>query len=179
MNSRLINTIKKLNSFQIENNTTYNEGSSDNTRITTIEKAIKNIESLSILQEELFIQSIHCIKYDLFRVAHVSAWTAFIDFLENSINDKKLEHVFELHDKWRKYKSKDVLIENISEHQFITCLCELRMIKKSEMKSLHGLLAKRNECAHPTTYNPDYNETLGYIAELINRLYNFMNHNKD
>jgi len=43
-------------------------------------------------------------------------------------------------------------------------------LTKSEMKALHGLLNKRNECAHPSEYFPDLNETLGYISELLNRI---------
>ena len=35
---------------------------------------------------------------------------------------------------------------------------------------LHGLLTRRNECAHPSTYLPGLNETLGYIAETLNRI---------
>lgn len=38
------------------------------------------------------------------------------------------------------------------------------------MKALHGLLNRRNECAHPSEYFPDLNETLGYIGELFKRI---------
>ena len=38
------------------------------------------------------------------------------------------------------------------------------------MKSLHGLLSKRNECAHPSDYEPEFSETIGYVSELLNRI---------
>jgi hypothetical protein len=38
------------------------------------------------------------------------------------------------------------------------------------MKALHGLLNRRNECAHPSDYFPNFNETLGYLAELFQRV---------
>ena len=38
------------------------------------------------------------------------------------------------------------------------------------MKALHGLLNRRNECAHPSDYFPDLNETLGYLSELFQRI---------
>jgi hypothetical protein len=41
---------------------------------------------------------------------------------------------------------------------------------KTTMKALHGLLNRRNECAHPSEYFPDLNETLGYIGELFKRI---------
>jgi hypothetical protein len=41
---------------------------------------------------------------------------------------------------------------------------------KTVMKALHGLLNRRNECAHPSDYFPNFNETLGYLAELFQRV---------
>jgi hypothetical protein len=41
---------------------------------------------------------------------------------------------------------------------------------KTTMKALHGLLNRRNECAHPSEYFPDLNEALGYIGELFKRI---------
>jgi hypothetical protein len=41
---------------------------------------------------------------------------------------------------------------------------------KTTMKALHGLLNRRNECAHPSEYFTDLNETLGYIGELFKRI---------
>ena len=41
---------------------------------------------------------------------------------------------------------------------------------KKEMKAFHGLLAKRNECAHPTSFYPGLNESLGYVSELLKRI---------
>jgi hypothetical protein len=38
------------------------------------------------------------------------------------------------------------------------------------MRTLHGLLSRRNECAHPSEYFPDLNMTLGYISDLIDRI---------
>jgi hypothetical protein len=38
---------------------------------------------------------------------------------------------------------------------------------KSEMKAFHGMLARRNECGHPRTYDPGLNEALGFTAEVM------------
>lgn len=35
------------------------------------------------------------------------------------------------------------------------------------MKSLHGLLHRRNQCAHPSDYYPDQNQALGYVGEVF------------
>jgi hypothetical protein len=41
---------------------------------------------------------------------------------------------------------------------------------KNEKNALLDLLRRRNECAHPTGYLPGVNETLGYIAEVLQRI---------
>jgi hypothetical protein len=40
------------------------------------------------------------------------------------------------------------------------------------MKAMHGLLNKRNECAHADEYDPSVNDTLGYVDELMKRIRN-------
>jgi hypothetical protein len=44
------------------------------------------------------------------------------------------------------------------------------VISKSERKAFHGLLNRRNECAHPSDFFPDMNQSLGYISEIVSRL---------
>ena len=45
-----------------------------------------------------------------------------------------------------------------------------RLITNSVMRALQGLLAKRNECAHPEDYEPSINDTLGYLDEMMKRI---------
>jgi hypothetical protein len=47
---------------------------------------------------------------------------------------------------------------------------DLGLTRKNEVKALQGLLNKRNECAHPSNYFPQLNDTLGYISELLQRI---------
>jgi hypothetical protein len=42
--------------------------------------------------------------------------------------------------------------------------------KRPTVKALQGLLAKRNECAHPGNYEPSINDTLGYLDEMMKRI---------
>jgi hypothetical protein len=44
------------------------------------------------------------------------------------------------------------------------------LISNATMKALQGLLAKRNECAHPGNYEPSINDTLGYLDEMMKRI---------
>ncbi len=46
-----------------------------------------------------------------------------------------------------------------------------RKVPTSEEKALKGLLTERNECAHPSDYEPDLNETLGYVSKVLKRVW--------
>lgn len=52
----------------------------------------------------------------------------------------------------------------------IECAFKIGLLNKNTVKNLKGLLAKRNECAHPSVYKPGLNDTLGYIDELLKRI---------
>jgi hypothetical protein len=56
------------------------------------------------------------------------------------------------------------------EFQLIQAAKKLGLCSNTEMKALHGMLNKRNECAHPNDFFPDMNITLGYISELLTRV---------
>ena len=62
------------------------------------------------------------------------------------------------------------LRENVVESQLLDVAAEVGLLSKQECKSLKGFLATRNECAHPGPYNPQMNETLGFVAALLNRV---------
>jgi hypothetical protein len=139
-------------------------------RLVQIDKTRKKISALSLLQTELFEQSISCVEQGIFRAAHVMAWAGFIDFLEHKINSDGLIKIKNARPGWVKYNSIEELRENIPEFQLIEATYNVGLFSKAEMKTILGLLSKRNECAHPTSYKPGMNESLGYISELFNRI---------
>lgn len=57
-----------------------------------------------------------------------------------------------------------------SDYQVIEAGKTARVYRASTMRALHGYLDRRNECAHPSTYYPDLNRTLGYVSDLIDRI---------
>jgi hypothetical protein len=109
------------------------------------------------------------VENELYRAAHVMAWAAFMDFLEEKLASDGLVKLRSLRAAW-KASSVDELRENVVEHQLIDAARDLGLLGKTESKALQGLLSKRNECAHPSDYFPGLNETLGYVAEVLNRI---------
>jgi len=71
------------------------------------------------------------------------------------------------------FASREDLVDKKADYAIIEVMRDCRFYAKPEMKSLHGLLSKRNECAHPTNYEPEFSETIGYVSELLNRIMKF------
>ncbi len=144
-------------------------------RIVTVTLTKDRIQGLSIKQENLLMQAISCLEHDLYKAAHVMAWAAFIDYLEMQLSEDNLQKVHKVRPKWEKYKTIEELRENIPEYQLLDVAKEIKLINKTANKSLQGLLSKRNECAHPSDYEPELNESLGFISELLKRIQQIKN----
>lgn len=138
-------------------------------RLVLLEDSYNKLSALSVRQDELLRQSLRCIENELFRAAHVMAWAGFMDFLEEKLASDGLKKLQKAYPNWKAATVED-LRENVVEYQLIVAARTLGLCGKTEMKSLHGLLNKRNECAHPSDYFPLLNETLGYFAEILQRI---------
>ncbi|AAB89572.1 predicted coding region AF_1680 [Archaeoglobus fulgidus DSM 4304] len=164
----LENMVKNLLKYESEVHkllSTYE--SAGKSRIIRLDESYKELDGLSIEQDELFREALRCVENGLFRAAHVLAWAGFIDFL-HSILALHIPQIKNKKEKWKISKKED--FREYPDFQIIEAAKDVGILNKSEMKTLKGLLSKRNECAHPSDYFPDLNETLGYISELLKRI---------
>jgi ribosomal protein S18 len=146
-------------------------------RIVELAKTYNDLNGLSIQQDELFRQSLRCVENQLYRAAHVMSWAGFMDFLEQKIVSDGFKKLHSAYSAWSKYKTIEDLREYVSEYQIIEAARNIGLCTKSQTKALQGLLNKRNECAHPSSYYPNLNESLGYISELLQRINQLQNVN--
>lgn len=137
-------------------------------RTITLEDSYKRLGALSLEQRELFLESLRAVETELFRAAHVLAWAGFVDFLHNHLAADGLVAVNAARPKWNLTTADD--LRERADYHVIKAAKEAGFYPKSVMKALHGLLTKRNESAHPSEYFPDFNETLGYMSELFQRI---------
>ena len=138
-------------------------------RIILLSESYKKLSGLTLQQDELFRQALRCVEHSLFRSAHVMAWAGFADWLQNELMRKWLARLKQVRPNW-KVQTVEQLKEQFPEYQHIEACAEVGMCGKTVGKALQGLLNKRNECAHPSSYSPDLNETLGYVSELFKRI---------
>ncbi len=135
-------------------------------RTITLEKSYAKLANLSLAQDELFRETLRAVETSLFRAAHVLAWAGFMDFFHEvmfvAASDGRWSPTWTL-----------AGVEDLRDHadfQVIEAGRTAGVFNKTVMKALQGLLNKRNECAHPSDYFPDLNETLGYVSELFQRI---------
>jgi hypothetical protein len=161
---------ESVEAFEVEAHEILAKHESSRSRVISVEETRKRLTELSLQQDELFQQAIECVERGIYRAAHVMAWAAFIDYLEDKLASDGLVKVKAIKSGWTKYQTIEELRESIPEFQIIEAARDVSLLSKNEMKSIQGLLSKRNECAHPTGYSPDLNESLGFIAELLKRI---------
>lgn len=161
--------LAKVKGFEKEAHAMLATHETSGSRVVILEESYDKLTKLTLKQDELFRQALRCVEHQLFRAAHVLAWAGFMDLLEEKLASDGLLKLRATKPAW-KAGSVEELRENVVEYQLIEAAKDLGLCTKTEMKALHGMLNKRNECAHPNDFFPDMNITLGYISELLTRV---------
>lgn len=129
----------------------------------------QNLAKLSSQQDELLRQALQCVESDLYRPAHILAWTALIDLVENILASDNFKKLNSVRINWE-ISCLDDLRDNFAEYQIVEACKDLKLATKGEMRMLHGFLGKRNLCAHPSNFHPDFNQTLGYMSDILSTM---------
>jgi hypothetical protein len=138
-------------------------------RVVVLEQAYDSLALLNIKQDDIMRQALRCAENGLYRAAHVMAWAACMDYIEEKLAADHLAKLRSVRPNWRGRDIRE-MAEYIAEYQLVESLKAVGLTTKNETNALLDLLRRRNECAHPTGYLPQANETLGYIAEIIQRI---------
>jgi hypothetical protein len=138
-------------------------------RVIELSQTYEDVAALNVRQGDLLKQALRCAEHGLYRAAHVMAWAAFMDFLEEKLSSDGLLKLRAERPKWQGADIHEIA-EYVPERQLVEVTKPLGLCTKNGMNALISLLQRRNECAHPSAYYPGLNETLGYISELMKRL---------
>lgn len=138
-------------------------------RVVVLSDSYAQLSRLNLKQDDLMRQALRCVEEGVYRAAHVMAWAAYMDFLEERLASDGLVKLKAAYPNWKGVDIEEMR-EYVPEHQLIEAAHKLGLCSKNQKKALQGLLNKRNECAHPSTYYPALNDTLGYISELLQRI---------
>lgn len=164
----LSNLAKRVIRFEAEAHKLLGAYEGSASRIVDARKSLDRVSALSVKQDDMLAQAVRCVEVQVFRAAHVLAFAAFVDYLHEIAARDNFVTLNAARPKWD-IKSVEELRENHADYNFIEALEASNLIGKTERKVFHGLLARRNECAHPSDVYPDMNQSLGYLSEIIGR----------
>lgn len=161
--------VASVRSFEREAHALLSRHESGRSRVVTLRRAHRDLSHLSVAQAGLLKQALTCVEHGLHRAACVMAWCAVIDLIIEKLASDNFAKLAALRPKWNTSSHAD-LRESVNEHQLVEAARELKVLSKSEMKALIGMLSKRNDCAHPSAFEPGLDEALGYVAEALRRV---------
>ncbi len=162
--------VRRIGRFEREAHALFSAFETAPSRVILLAETRKQIGILNLKQTELLEEAVSAIEHGLYRPAIVMAWAAFMDFVQEKMTADGFGRLHQLRPAWTKLTTLHELREGQTEFAMLDAARDLKLLGKGEHKSLHGLLSKRNESAHPSGYKPGLNEALGYISELLNRI---------
>lgn len=168
-NDEIANWAERLSSLHADALGLFATVESSKTRKFSLDKSYDALSQMSLKEDELFRQALRCVELEVYRGAHILAWCGFFNCIIRLLESDGYVALKAARPNW-KFENTEELGENYSEHQIIEALKPMKITGKADQKALIGLLSRRNECAHPTEYFPDLNQTLGYISELFQRI---------
>src|SRR2546426_6737964 len=131
----LADYVKRVQRFEREVHDLFGGHETAPSRVYILDKTYQELKGLSLKQDDLFRQAIRCIESDLFRAAHVMAWAAFMDFVEEKLAEDGLAKVRAARPKWTA-PGLEELRENVVEAQILDVAKELGLLSKSQLKVL-------------------------------------------
>ena len=161
--------LERLRAFESDAHSIFGTLESAASRSITLDVSYQRLDDLTLKQDEMFRQALRCVENQLFRAAHVMAWAGLVDCLHTLVSSDGFALINSTRPNWKIVSVED-LSERFTEHALVETLHMMGALSKPESKALFGMLSKRNECAHPGDYFPSFNETLGYITEIMVRL---------
>jgi len=137
-------------------------------RVILLSDSISKLQTLPIDVQGYFREALECLEHDLRRAANIMAWAGFFAVFSDKLYVGNEAAIRAIRPNW-KFKSLVELKELVAEAQIIDVAKEVGFISNPEKRMLHGQLSTRNQCAHPTGYDPTMNSALGYVDDLISR----------
>ncbi|GAA4164703.1 hypothetical protein GCM10022286_26800 [Gryllotalpicola daejeonensis] len=156
--------------FEAEAHALFGQIESARSRVIQLDESYRKLGLLNLKQDELMRQALRCAEQGLYRAAHVMAWAAFMDFYEDLLASDGMVALRAARPGWTHVASMEELREYQAEFGLLELAQPLHLATKNETRALQSMLNKRNQCAHPSSFTPDLNSTLGYMSEVLHYL---------
>lgn len=145
------------------------EGASKS-RVIVLEDLLRQLAASSLPTDVqgYFKEALTCLEHDARRAAIVLSWSGFFYMLCEKLYSQYEAMLRIEYPKWQ-FANFEELKEGQKEFQLIEAMKRVGFISKAEMQQFQGLLGQRNQCAHPTRFQPGLNEAIGFVSQVLNK----------
>ncbi|OON67773.1 hypothetical protein [Hymenobacter sp. CRA2] len=139
-------------------------------RVIVLEDVMRKLTASPLPSDvqDYFREAITCLEHDARRAAIVLSWAGFFYTICEKLYSQHEAALRMAYPNWQ-FTSFEELKETYNEFQLIEAMRKVSLISKPEMRQFQGLLAQRNQCAHPTRYQPSMNEALGFVSQVLDQ----------
>lgn len=138
-------------------------------RVVVLSQSFDKLSGLPVDIAEYYREALNALQVGCYRAAIVMSWAGFVYTLaETMVND----HQSNLSSEYSKWPtgSTEALLEDVVDEQIVEAAKKIGLIDHQTKNIYKGWLSTRNQCAHPTLYQPGRNVALGYIDAIISEL---------
>jgi hypothetical protein len=129
---------------------------------------LREAAGLSVMSSAEFETAHRALDQKLFRPAHVAAWNGFVALALMRMAADDFVALRRARPKWSVTSAEDLAMR-IPGRALIDLLVELGFLEKEQEFALADLQQRRNECAHPTSFEPTAAQTAAYFDEILAR----------
>ena len=105
--------------------------SASTSRVVVLEEAYDSLALLNIKQDDMMRQALRCAENGLYRAAHVMAWAACMDYLEEKLSADNLSKLRAARPSWQGGDIRE-MAEYVSEYQLVEALKAVGLTTKNE-----------------------------------------------
>lgn len=159
--------VRRARQFEVDAHGVLGVVDTSPSRVITIKSQRDKLGAMSISQNALLDESFSACERGLYRSAIVMSWAAFVDAVVEKLFSDNFVKLHALRPKWAHLATPDELQETHAEFAIIEAARDLKLVSKADAKIALGQLSRRNQCAHPTGYQPSLNDALGFISDML------------
>lgn len=142
-------------------------------RIVELKESFSKLSALPVDIAEYYREGLKALQIECYRAAVVLAWAGFVHVLAAKLVQGYQTELKRYYGSWNTDTTSE-LLESTSELQVLEAAKKCGLIPNQQLNIYKGWLSTRNQCAHPTLFQPSRNVTLGYVDGVIAEVSKFM-----
>jgi hypothetical protein len=142
-------------------------------RVTELRESLDRLSGLPVDVAEYYKESLKALQVECYRAAIVFAWAGFIYSIGHKLVQGYQAELAVNYPNW-KYCSTEELFDSTGEFQVLEAAKKCGLIKNQKLLIYKGWLSLRNQCAHPTLFQPGRNASLGFVDSVVSEVAAFI-----